>query len=72
MITTAEKTFHEALKNKDYETLAQLYVERQGKADLAEVVKWIREFIDFSATIENLVGGEKVLQYILVGDSLYL
>ena len=72
MITTTEKTFHEALKNKDYETLAQLYVERQGKRDLEEVVKCIREWLDFGAATENLVGAEKVLQYLLVGDSIYL
>ena len=39
---------HEALKNKDYETLAQLYVERMAtkavKADLAEAVTNIKEF----------------------------
>ena len=50
MITTAGKTMHEALKNKDYETLAQLYVEwaeRVGhhtKLDLAETVKTLKEF----------------------------
>jgi hypothetical protein len=46
MITA--KTMHEALKNKDYETCAQLYVERMAmkavKADLAEAVKKIKEF----------------------------
>ena len=39
---------HEALKNKDYETLAQLYVERMAtkaiKADLAEAVKNMKKF----------------------------
>jgi len=48
MITAKAQTLHEALKNKDYETLAQLYVERMAmkavKADLAEAVKGIKEF----------------------------
>ena len=49
MITATAKrqTLHEALKNKDYETLAQLYVERMAtkavKADLAEAVKTIKK-----------------------------
>jgi hypothetical protein len=42
MITAKAQTLHEALKNKDFETLAQLYVERMAmkavKADLAEAV----------------------------------
>ena len=48
MITAKAKTMHEALKNKDYETLAELYVERMAmkkiKADLADAVKNIKEF----------------------------
>ena len=48
MITAKAQTMYEALKNKDYETCAQLYVERMAKkavkADLAEAVKNIKKF----------------------------
>lgn len=48
MITAKGKTMHEAVKNKDHETLAQLYVARMAaklvKADLAEAVKNIKKF----------------------------
>ena len=48
MITAKAQTMHEALKNKDHKTLAQLYVERMAtkavKADLAEAVKNIEHF----------------------------
>ena len=48
MITAKAQTMHEALKNKDHKTLAQLYVERMAtkavKADLTEAVNNIKEF----------------------------
>ena len=64
MITTQGKTLHEAIKNKDYEKLAQLYVERMAtkavKADLAEAVNNIKKFTPahYRLLMDILEGGK--------------